>query len=126
MEYRRSQPTLELPQHPRFGRRFALQAGAIGLLGLGMDHLHALRALPASNVGTAAHPETRGAKARSVIYIFLSGGLSQHDSFDLKPDAPDDIRGEFRPIATSTPGCRSASTCRCWPSGASSGRWSAR
>ncbi len=44
------------------------------------------------------------AKAKSVIYIFLSGGLSQHDSFDMKPDAPDDIRGEFRPIATRTTG----------------------
>ncbi len=43
-------------------------------------------------------------KARSVIYIFLSGGLSQLESFDLKPDAPEGIRGEFRPIATRTPG----------------------
>src|SRR5205807_9315588 len=43
-------------------------------------------------------------RARSVIYIFLSGGLSQLESFDLKPDAPEAIRGEFRPIATRTPG----------------------
>jgi hypothetical protein len=43
---------------------------------------------------------------RSVIYIFLSGGLSQLDSFDLKPDAPAEIRGEFRPVATRTPGVR--------------------
>ena len=51
-----------------------------------------------------------------MIYIFLSGGLAQHDSFDLKPDAPDGIRGEFRPIATRDAGhLRSASTCRCWP-----------
>ena len=42
--------------------------------------------------------------ARSVIYIFLSGGLSQLESFDLKPDAPAEMRGEFRPIATKTPG----------------------
>jgi len=39
-----------------------------------------------------------------VIYIFLSGGLAQHESFDPKPDAPEEIRGEFRPIATATPG----------------------
>src|SRR5262249_8946899 len=39
-----------------------------------------------------------------VIYIFLSGGLSQLDSFDLKPHAPESIRGEFKPIATRTPG----------------------
>ncbi len=42
--------------------------------------------------------------AKAVIYIFLSGGLSQIDSFDMKPEAPDLIRGEFRPIATRTPG----------------------
>ena len=41
---------------------------------------------------------------RSVIYIFLSGGLAQQDSFDPKPEAADDIRGEFEPIATQTPG----------------------
>jgi hypothetical protein len=41
-----------------------------------------------------------------VIFIFLTGGLSHLDSFDLKPEAPDSIRGEFRPIATRTPGIR--------------------
>ena len=44
------------------------------------------------------------AAAMSVIFIFLTGGLSQQDSFDLKPDAPDAVRGEFRPIDTKTPG----------------------
>ena len=39
-----------------------------------------------------------------MIFIFLSGGLAQHESFDPKPDAPEGIRGEFRPIATATPG----------------------
>ena len=39
-----------------------------------------------------------------MIYVFLSGGLSQLDSFDLKPDAPENVRGEFRPTATRTPG----------------------
>ena len=81
-------------RHPGFPRRTALQAGAIGLLGLGQNHLSALR----------AEAETKPAQHRAAIYIFLSGGLAQHDSFDLKPDAPDNIRGEFRPIATSTPG----------------------
>jgi len=45
-----------------------------------------------------------GGKVKSCIYIFLSGGLAQHESFDLKPDAPAGIRGEFKPIATRTPG----------------------
>ena len=43
-------------------------------------------------------------RAKSIIMIYLPGGLAQHDSFDLKPDAPDSIRGEFRPIATEVPG----------------------
>lgn len=80
-------------EHPRFTRRTALQAGAIGLLGLGMNHVTALRAA----AGSSQPP-------RTVLYIFLSGGLSQLDSFDLKPEAPDTIRGEFKPIATKTPG----------------------
>jgi hypothetical protein len=86
--------------HPTFTRRAALQAGAVGLLGLGSGHLAALRAL-----ARPRDPAPAG-KARAVIYIFLSGGLAQHDSFDLKPDAPDTIRGEFKPIATRTPGVR--------------------
>ena len=43
-------------------------------------------------------------KPRSVIYVFLSGGLAQQDSFDMKPEAPENIRGEFQPISTQTPG----------------------
>jgi hypothetical protein len=82
--------------HPRCTRRVALQAGTVGLLGLGMNHLAALRTCTAA-------PSPR---SRAVIYVFLSGGLSQLDSFDLKPDAPENIRGEFRPIATRTPGLR--------------------
>lgn len=83
-------------QHPRISRRTAIQAGAIGLLGLSMDQVSGLRAASVANEA-AAH-------GKSVIYIFLSGGLAQHDSFDLKPDAPDEVRGEFKPIATKTPG----------------------
>jgi len=82
------------PAHPRVGRREMLQAGAIGLLGLGTNHLAALRTAIA-----APAP-----KAQRVIYIFLSGGLAQQDSFDLKPAAPDEVRGEFKPIRTATPG----------------------
>jgi hypothetical protein len=47
-----------------------------------------------------------GAPRKSVLFIFLTGGLSHQDSFDLKPDAPDSVRGDFRPIATRTPGVR--------------------
>lgn len=81
--------------HPQFSRRFALQAGSIGLLGLGANHLAGLR--EAVSAPAVSRP-------KSVIYIFLSGGLGQHDSFDPKPEAPAEIRGEFSPIATATPG----------------------
>ncbi|MBW3538986.1 MAG: DUF1501 domain-containing protein [Planctomycetes bacterium] len=94
--------TPSLCRHPTFTRRTALQAGCVGILGLGMNHLAALRSAAASSPGGAAESADR--PSRSVIYIFLSGGLAQHDSFDMKPEAPDHIRGEFRPIATRTPG----------------------
>jgi hypothetical protein len=79
--------------HPVLSRRAMLQAGGVSLLGFGASHLSALRA-----ESPAKHP------AGAVIYIFLSGGLAQQDSFDPKPDAPDNIRGEFKPIPTRTPG----------------------
>lgn len=84
--------------HPQISRRGAIQAGAVGLLGLGTNHLTALREAHAATTGS------NDVRANSVIYIFLSGGLSQHDSFDPKPLAPKEIRGEFQPIATATPG----------------------
>ena len=64
-------------QHPVVDRRQAIQAGSIGLLGLASGHLQQLRA--EANLPTPA---------KQVIMIFLSGGLGQHDSFDMKPDAP--------------------------------------
>src|SRR3954469_15620866 len=66
-----------------------------------MNHLEALRSAPAAEGSRRPDP-----RARAVIYIFLSGGLGQHDSFDPKPDAPAEIRGEFNSIATQTPGIR--------------------
>ncbi|HVJ68623.1 MAG TPA: DUF1501 domain-containing protein [Caulifigura sp.] len=78
-------------------RRTAVQAGAVGLLGLGTNHLNALRASTGAKLAA-------NAPAKRCIYIFLSGGLSQHESFDLKPEAPDGIRSDFAPIATATPG----------------------
>lgn len=87
-----------IPSHVTTNRRTMLQAGSLGLLGLGMNHVSALRA----NEVITANPAI--ATAKSVIFVFLSGGLGQHDSFDPKPGAPTDIRGEFNPISTHTPG----------------------
>lgn len=87
----------------RVTRRGAIQAGAIGLLGLGWNHLAALKALAGSADASASTMAPKG-RAKSVIYIFLSGGLAQHESFDMKPGAPEEIRGEFRPIPTRSDG----------------------
>jgi hypothetical protein len=90
---------MAMMKHPRFSRRAALEIGASSLLGLGSNHTLGLRSLAAENdsVLPSGNP-------KAVIYIFLSGGLGQHDSFDMKPDATENIRGEFKPIATRTPG----------------------
>ena len=85
-------------RHPILTRRSAIQAGGVGLLGLGSNHLKALRA------ADTVSPLPASSQQRSVIYIFLSGGLGQHDSFDMKPEAPYNIRGEFLPVSTQTPG----------------------
>lgn len=90
-----------LPAHEPLTRRTMLQAGSISLLGLGLNHVAALRAANASPAASASP-----GRAKSVIFIFLSGGLGQHDSFDPKPEAPAAIRGEFSPIATRAPGIR--------------------
>ncbi|RPI80589.1 MAG: DUF1501 domain-containing protein, partial [Planctomycetaceae bacterium] len=86
------------PFHPHLPRRTMLQAGSLGLLGLGINHVSALRAADHKVIAPG------GGSATSVIFIFLSGGLTQHDSFDPKPNAPVEIRGPFRPIATNVPG----------------------
>src|SRR5438128_5846542 len=91
--------SLAIPQHPRFMRRDMLQAGAIGLMGLSLADVQALRAQSSPGMSAAI-----SGGHRSVIYIFLSRGLAQHDSFDPKPNAPAEIRGEFKPVQTRTPG----------------------
>ncbi len=73
-------------------RRELLQAAGAGLLGLSLPRL------------LAAEEAVRPRRERSVIFLFLFGGPSQLETFDLKPDAPSGIRGPFRPIASRTPG----------------------
>jgi hypothetical protein len=79
-------------------RRSILQAGAIGAFGLDLAMLESLRA---DEVDAKAQTSR---SAKSVLFIFLSGGLSQIDSFDMKPEAPAAIRGEFKPVSTKSPG----------------------
>ena len=86
-------------------RRQLLEAGGAGLLGL---------SLPKLLQAEAEHRPFQNARAKSVIFLFLFGGPSQLETFDLKPDAPDKIRGPFKPIACRTPGlliCEHLSRC---------------
>jgi hypothetical protein len=80
-------------------RRGFIQVVYSGLLGIGLPGLLAAQEVKATR-------DRAPGRARSVIVILLSGGLGQHDSFDMKPEAPDKVRGEFKPIETSVPGIR--------------------
>src|SRR3954468_14819925 len=90
-------------QHPTSRRAF-LQAGTVALGGLAVPGLLAAEPSGSSKL-TGALASTFG-KAKSVIFLWLQGGPPQHETFDPKPDAPVDIRGPFRPIATNVPGVR--------------------
>ncbi len=76
-------------------RRNWIQVGALGTLGLALP-----QALRADQSGKRAG----GGKAKSVIFLHQFGGASHHDTFDMKPNAPSKIRGEFRPIASKLAG----------------------
>src|SRR5436853_7209968 len=76
-------------------RRNFIRIGALGMGGLALPQL--LKAEAASGL-------RRSHKA--VIMIYLPGGPPHQDTFDLKMDAPSEIRGEFRPISTSVPGIK--------------------
>src|SRR4051812_7198143 len=84
--------------HPRLDRRELLRVGGLGLFGAGLGDLLRLEA--------HASPQRRAAKAKSVVFIFQSGGPSQHETFDPKPDAPDGIRGDYGTTATRLAGVR--------------------
>lgn len=86
-----------VPARGQTSRRNLLQLGGIGMLGLGLPELIQAGAPQASN--------SRG-PAKSCIFIVQYGGASHHDSWDLKPEAPEDIRGPYKPIATAVPGTK--------------------
>src|SRR5881394_1741818 len=82
-------------------RREFLRVGGAGLLGLSLADI--LRLQAASATDTPANKNGWG-QAKSVIMIFLQGGPSHIDIWDPKPDAPSNIRGEFKPIKTKVDG----------------------
>lgn len=77
-------------------RRDVLSTGALGALGLSLPRL-----LAAESAAGSTGPEAR---ADACIVIYLNGGPSHLDMWDMKPDAPKEIRGEFRSISSSLPG----------------------
>ncbi len=93
--------SLGTPRHPRLSRRSFLQIGTFGAAGLTLPQL--LRAESAAG--------TRSSH-KSVILIYLVGGPPHQDMFDLKPNAPQEIAGPWRPIATNVNGVQ---ICEAFP-----------
>ena len=94
-------PGNQVPRHSHgtgITRRELIQVGYSGLLGMSLANLLAAQA-SAKAAGTA-----RAGRAKSVLLIFQTGAPSHLETFDLKPAAPEEIRGTFQPIATKAPG----------------------
>src|SRR5208283_3777555 len=87
------QPASRAPRTHRLSRRSFLQIGSLGLGGLTLPQL--FRAEASSGIRSSQ---------KSVIMIYLVGGPPHQDMFDLKPDAPKEIAGPWRPTATNVPG----------------------
>ena len=84
-------------------RRDMLWAGGLGLFGLGLGDLFRLQQAQASPARRPAGPSF--GRARACILLFLYGSPSQIELCDMKPDAPEQVRGELRPIRSALPGC---------------------
>jgi uncharacterized protein (DUF1501 family) len=87
---------MQRPQPATISRRQLLQLGGIGVMGLGLPEL----------LHAATESRSKVTRQKSCIFIVQYGGCSQIDSFDMKPDAPAELRGPFKSIATSVPGTR--------------------
>ena len=101
-------PVLTIPGRPiegfcdggrRRSRRHAMKIGGLALGGLSMSRL-----LAAEATGARSDAVSGGLGHKAVIMVYLPGGPSHQDMVDLKMEAPAEIRGSFRPIATSVPG----------------------
>src|SRR5688572_2927219 len=86
----------KVPLCSGLSRRSFLQVGAAGLASLTLPQLMRLEA--------AKEVEERAAKIRNCITIFLVGSPGHLDTWDMKPDAPAEVRGKFKPIKTNVPG----------------------
>lgn len=85
-------------------RRECLRVGGLGSLGLSLPAMWSAREASAATVGAGVVHAPSFGKAKSCIVLFLLGGPPQHETWDPKPDAPVEIRGDLKPIASATPG----------------------
>ena len=89
-----------IPNPRASSRRHWLRATGLGLTGLGSDWLCRLQA------ASAADATSPPRQSQACVFIFLFGGPSHIDLWDMKPHAPVEVRGEFQPVATNAPGIR--------------------
>jgi hypothetical protein len=88
-----------------FSRREFLRVGGAGLAGLSLANILKLQARQAPGIGPApGQPKNGWGQAKSVIILYLQGGPSHIDIWDPKPDAPSNVRGDFKPIRSVVPG----------------------
>ncbi len=99
----------EPPLAGHLSRREWMRVGGLSAFGVSLPHL--LRASepsprPTAAPGLAGNLGATFGRAKNAIVLWLQGGPPQHETFDPKPDAPAEVRGEFKPIATNVPGIR--------------------
>ncbi len=88
-----------------YSRREFLRVGGAGLVGLSLADILRLQAQQSPTVGPApGQPKNGWGTAKQVLLIYLQGGPSHIDIWDPKPDAPSNVRGDFKPIKTKVPG----------------------
>ena len=88
----------------RLSRRDVLRVGSVSL-STGLLPALGIQAAPTAE---RDHP----GQAKSVIFLWMGGGVTHHESLDPKPEAPEEIRGTLSPIATKLPGVHAAVVCR--------------
>jgi hypothetical protein len=87
-------------------RRDFVRVGGLGLFGLSLSSFLSARARAATPAQPEGSAEPLKARAKSVILVYLGGGLSHHDSFDMKPNQPEEIRGKYKPIDSNVTGLK--------------------
>jgi len=85
-------------------RRELLRLGGLPLLGMSLSQVLAGQAIAENNEASGVRSSGSFGKAKRCILLFMWGGPSQLETWDLKPDAPTEVRGEFKPISTNVPG----------------------